>query len=114
MLLKKSVPSCSARFSLVVSPPTKTHERLVGRSERVEFLPAARQQHAATFSTTSPESRRRGDAWSRVRSGSGSAIGRREVSLRARLAGRLCFRSKVFQIAGVRKHPSFTRRFKSH
>src|SRR5260370_38479057 len=53
MLLKKSVPSCSARFSWVVLPLTKTHERLVGRSERSKFSTAARQQHAATFSTTS-------------------------------------------------------------
>ena len=53
MLLKKSVPSCSVRFSWVVLPLTKAHERLVGQSERSKFSPAARQRHAATFSTTS-------------------------------------------------------------
>src|ERR1700688_4655711 len=74
MLLKKSVPSCSARFSWVVSPPTKTHERLVGRSERLKFSPAARQQHAATFSTTS---RRNGHSCSRVGRQSGCRFDRR-------------------------------------
>jgi hypothetical protein len=38
MLLKKSVPSCSVRFSWVVLPLTKAHERLVGRSERSKFF----------------------------------------------------------------------------
>ena len=50
--LQKSVPSCYARFSWVVLPLTKAHERLVGRSERPKFSPAARQRHAATFSTS--------------------------------------------------------------
>lgn len=41
------------RFSRVALPLTKTNERLVGRSERSKFSPAARNPRAATFSTTS-------------------------------------------------------------